>query len=165
MTVTEQRCQDGDWRKSLTLGGVEDGEVDSEHLHVEFGSAAEDNLAQDDGLPERLLGVIVGRWLAVDLEESEEARIVAFGIEQAQTEAFGLGMRDGLGTEDMQLLVESWDAASGVPEGDFAGIALAAELAGVGKELADDVAKGDGDGVFRAGGRECDQSGKVSGVF
>ena len=59
-------------------------------------------------------------WLrhAVDVEKGEQAVVIALGIEEAQPETLGIGVRDGFGAEEVQLLVEFGDARLGGAERD-----------------------------------------------
>ena len=56
----------------MAFGGGEEREVGGQRLSPAQGLAAEGDLAEDDREPERLLGVVVGRRHARDLQEREE---------------------------------------------------------------------------------------------
>ena len=71
------------------------------------GTVAKDDLTEDDRLAECLLGMIVGWGHAVDFEEREQAVVIALRIEEAQAETLGVGVRDGVGAEGVQLAVEN----------------------------------------------------------
>ena len=132
MAVEEQGFQDGDGVEMLTVGGVEDGEIDGESVSALFGTVPEDDFAEDDRLPERLLGMIVGWRHAVDIEEREQAVVIALGIEEAQSKTLGIRVREGFGAEDVQLVVEFWDARLGGAEGDQPCVALTTKITSAG---------------------------------
>jgi len=117
MTVEEQGFQDGDGGEVLAVGRVQDGEVDGECVSALDRTVPEDDLTKEDRLPECSFGMIVRRGHAVYIEKCEQTMIIALGIEEAQPKTLGRRVRDGLGTEDMQLGVEVGDAGLGGAEG------------------------------------------------
>ena len=152
VAVKDEGLEDGDWVEVLALGGMEDGEIDGECVSALGGTAAKDDFTEDDRLAERLLGMVVGWGHAVDVEEGEEAMVIALGIEETQAETFGIGVRDGVCAKGVQLVVEFGDKSLGGTEGDFACVTLTSEITRLRKEPAEVVAKGDGHGVGFAGG-------------
>lgn len=150
--VKDEGVENGDGIEVLALGGMEDGEIDGECVSPLRGTAAKDDFPEDDRLAECLFGMVVGWGHAVDVEEGEQAEVVAFGVEEAQAETFGFGVRDGVGAKGAQLVVEFGDMSLGGPEGDFAYVTLTSKITRLRKEPAEVVAKGDGDGVGFAGG-------------
>ena len=126
MPVEDQGLQNGDGGEVLELGCVKDGEIDGQCVSALDGAAAEDDLAKENRLAEGLLGMVV-RWRhAVDREEREQAVVIALGIEEAQAQAFRIGVRDRGGADGLELLVEYGDARLGGEEGKASGVALTA---------------------------------------
>ena len=107
-----------------------------------MGRRARDRVAQ------RLLGEVVGGRHAVDAQEGEELVVVAAWIEHALAQVFSLRVRKGGFVDSVQLLVERWDVGSGLGEGDLAFVPETAQLAGVGEELAQALAKSAGRGAL-----------------
>ena len=147
VAVKEEGLQDGDGIEFLAFGGVKDGEIDGEGMSALGGSVAEDDLAEDDGQAEGLFGMVVGGRHAVDFEEGEEAVIVAIGIEEPEAEGLGIGVRDGVGTKGMELVVELGDAVLGGEDGKGSGVPLTAQIAGLREESTKVIAEHDRGGV------------------
>jgi len=152
MPVEDQGLQNGDGVEVLELGGVKDGEIDRECVSALVGAAAEDDLAKDDRLAEGLLGMVVRGRHAVDFEEGEEAVVITLRIEEAQAQAFRVGVRDRGGAEGMEFVVEFRDARFGGEEADPPRVALTAKLTETGEETAELPAEGDGGDVGFADG-------------
>lgn len=161
MAVKDEGVEDRDGVEVLAPGGMEDGEIDGECVSALSGSAAKYDFTKDDRLAECLLGMVVGWGHAIDVEEGEEALIIALGIEETQAETLGIRVRDGVGAKGVQLVVEFWDMSLGVPEGDFACVALTSKITRLRKETAEVVTEGDGLGVGFAGGEQGNELGDV----
>ena len=87
--------------------------------------------------------MIVGGWHAVDLEEGKELVVIAFGVQHALSKVFGFGVWELGSANFMQPGIEFGNPGTCGAEGDRAGITLAAQIAGVGKEFAQLKAESD----------------------
>ena len=74
----------------LALGCSQQREIGAEGRCARCGAVAETDFTEDDREPEALLGMIVGRFHAIDVQKAEDAVGIACGIDESLAELFGV---------------------------------------------------------------------------
>lgn len=133
--MQEECLKEGQGVAPLSLGGGQQREIGAEGGCAQSGAISEADFAEDDRESEALLGVIIGGFHAVDVEEGKEAQGVALGIDESLPEVFGVRMNQGCATKRAEAVLERGFALSRGGEGNQAAVPGMAQLAAVGEEI------------------------------
>jgi len=148
--------QEGDEISLEALGGMDEGEIDGQGVGAAIGTVAEDELAEDHWVAQRLFGIVISRRHVVDVEESKEPVPVAFWIEEALAQVFDFWMLARCFTDALQGGLERWAFGLCLGEGKLAGVAEAADFTSFGKEGGCAVTKTPVGGMLQGFGQESD---------
>jgi len=112
------------------LGGMDKGEIDGQGVSALVGTVAEDEFAEDDWMTKGLFRVVIGRWHAVDIEESKEAEMIAFWVHEPLAEVFSLRVMAWGFADALKGGVKGWDFRPSLGKGKLAGVPEAADFTG-----------------------------------
>ena len=112
------------------FGRMDEREVDSHRAGALVGTVAEDKLSKDDRVAQRLFRIVIGRWHAVDIEESKEAEMIAFWVHEPLAEVFSLRVMAWGFADALKGGVKGWDFRPSLGKGKLAGVPEAADFTG-----------------------------------
>ena len=90
--VKQESLKESERVTILAFGGDDERKVGAESLCAESGAITEADFAEDNRESETLLGMIVGGFHAVDVEEGEDAVSIALWINESLPEVFSIGI-------------------------------------------------------------------------
>ena len=103
-------------------------------------------------MPQGLFGVVVGRRHVVDVEKGKDPVVVAFRVEEALAQVFGLRVLAWSFTDAVQRGVKLWAFGLCLGKGKLAGVPEPADFTGFGKEGARPVTKAQVGGTLQGRG-------------
>ena len=114
-----------------TLGGMDEGEVDGQGVSAAIRAAAKAELSEDDRMAQDLFGIVVSRRHAVDVEESEDAVVFAFWVQEPLAEVFRFRVMARGFTDLVKGVVKSRDFGLRLSKGKLAEVSEAGNFTGL----------------------------------